>query len=58
MDLNNLHLEFQKATGAALIIGKWWKFACFPFCPGTKPPVLKKFYYQTVEIYLIFSYFQ
>jgi hypothetical protein len=45
-----LLLEFQKAAGAALVIEKWWKFAHFPFCLVTKPPELKKFYYQMVEV--------
>jgi hypothetical protein len=49
-DLKHLRLEFQRATGAALVIGMWWQFARFPFRLVTKPPVIKKFYYQTLEI--------
>jgi hypothetical protein len=49
-DLKHLRLEFQRATRAALVIGKWWQFSCFPFRLVTKPPVIKKFYYQTLEI--------
>jgi len=48
-DLAHVGLEYQRATGAALLKGKWWKFACFPFRPVTKPPALKKYYYQTLD---------
>jgi hypothetical protein len=44
-DLANLRLEFQRATGTALVIAKWWQYARL-----TEPPVLKKYYYQTVEV--------
>jgi hypothetical protein len=49
-DLAHVRLEYQRATGAALLIGKWWKFARFPFHLVTKPPALKKYYYQTWTI--------
>ena len=49
-DIKHLRLEFQRATGAALVIGKWWQFARFPFRLVTKPPVIKRFYYQTLEV--------
>ena len=48
-DLAHVRLEYQRATGAALLIGKWWKYARFPFRLVTKPPVIKKYYYQTLE---------
>jgi hypothetical protein len=49
-DLANLRLEFQRVTGAALVIAKWWQYARFPFRLVTEPPVLRKYYYQTVEV--------
>jgi hypothetical protein len=48
-DLAHVRLEYQRATGAALLIGKWWKYARFPFRLVTKPPALKKYYYQTLD---------
>jgi hypothetical protein len=48
-DLAHVCLEYQRATGVALLKEKWWKFARFPFCLVTKPPALKKYYYQTLD---------
>jgi len=48
-DLAHIRLEYQRATGAALLIGKWGKFARFPFRLVTKPPALKKYIYQTLD---------
>jgi hypothetical protein len=45
----HVRLEYQRATGTALLIGKWWKYARFPFRLVTKPPALKKFYYKTLD---------
>jgi hypothetical protein len=42
-------IKFLEHPIAGGRLGKWWMYARFPFRLDTKPPVLKKYYYQTLE---------
>jgi len=57
-DLAHLRLEYQRATSVVLLIGKWWKFACFPFCLVTKPLHLRNTRPWRTEVDLVQEQFE